>query len=56
MSRGDDSGTHKAELRLWKEAGVDVKAASGSWYREAGTGMGATIEGTPRGARCRRSG
>ena len=43
VSRGDDSGTHKAELRLWKEAGVNVKAASGSWYREAGTGMGATI-------------
>jgi tungstate transport system substrate-binding protein len=43
VSRGDDSGTHKAELRLWKAAGVDAKAASGSWYREAGTGMGATI-------------
>jgi tungstate transport system substrate-binding protein len=43
VSRGDDSGTHKAELRLWKAAGVDVKAASGGWYREAGTGMGATI-------------
>ena len=43
VSRGDDSGTHKAELRLWKAAGVDVKAASGTWYREAGTGMGATI-------------
>jgi len=43
VSRGDDSGTHKAELRLWKEAGVDAKAASGSWYREAGSGMGATI-------------
>jgi len=43
VSRGDDSGTHKAELRLWKEAGVDVEAASGTWYREAGTGMGATI-------------
>jgi len=43
VSRGDDSGTHKAELRLWKEAGVDVKGASGTWYREAGTGMGATI-------------
>jgi tungstate transport system substrate-binding protein len=40
VSRGDDSGTHKAELRLWKEAGVDAKAA---WYREAGSGMGATI-------------
>ena len=43
ISRGDDSGTHKAELRLWKEAGVDAKAASGSWYREAGQGMGATL-------------
>jgi tungstate transport system substrate-binding protein len=43
VSRGDDSGTHKAELRLWKDAGVDVKGASGTWYREAGTGMGATI-------------
>jgi tungstate transport system substrate-binding protein len=43
VSRGDDSGTHKAELRLWKAAGVDVKAASGTWYREAGQGMGATI-------------
>src|SRR5262245_48359920 len=41
VSRGDDSGTHKAELRLWKEAGVDAKAA---WYKEAGTGMGATIK------------
>jgi tungstate transport system substrate-binding protein len=43
VSRGDDSGTHKAELRLWKAAGVDAKAASGSWYREAGQGMGGTI-------------
>lgn len=43
VSRGDDSGTHKAEQRLWQQAGVDVKAASGTWYREAGTGMGATI-------------
>ena len=43
VSRGDDSGTHKAELRLWKAAGAVVKAASGGWYREAGTGMGATI-------------
>jgi tungstate transport system substrate-binding protein len=42
-SRGDDSGTHKAELRLWKEAGVDVKAASGTWYRETGSGMGPTL-------------
>jgi tungstate transport system substrate-binding protein len=42
-SRGDDSGTHKAELKLWKAAGVDVKAASGSWYRETGSGMGPTL-------------
>lgn len=42
-SRGDDSGTHKKELALWKDAGVDVKAASGTWYRETGSGMGATL-------------
>ena len=43
VSRGDDSGTHKAELRLWKQAGIDVKAASGTWYREIGQGMGAAL-------------
>jgi tungstate transport system substrate-binding protein len=43
LSRGDDSGTNKAELRLWKDAGVDVKAVSGSWYRETGSGMGPTL-------------
>ena len=43
VSRGDDSGTHKAELKFWNEAAVDVKAASGTWYREAGQGMGATL-------------
>lgn len=43
VSRGDDSGTHKAELKLWAAAGVDAKAASGTWYREAGQGMGATL-------------
>jgi tungstate transport system substrate-binding protein len=43
VSRGDDSGTHKSELRLWKYAGVDAKAASGTWYREVGSGMGATL-------------
>jgi tungstate transport system substrate-binding protein len=42
-SRGDDSGTHKAELALWKKAAVDAKAASGQWYRETGSGMGATL-------------
>lgn len=43
VSRGDESGTHKAELRLWNAAGVDAKAASGTWYREAGQGMGPTV-------------
>ena len=42
-SRGDDSGTHTAELGLWKEAGIDVQAASGGWYRETGSGMGTTL-------------
>ena len=42
-SRADDSGTHKAELKLWEEAGVDPKASSGSWYLETGSGMGATL-------------
>jgi len=42
-SRGDDSGTHKKERSLWKKAGVDVAASSGSWYRETGSGMGATL-------------
>lgn len=50
-SRGDDSGTHKAELRLWGEAGIDVAGASGTWYRETGSGMGATLNtGTGMGA------
>jgi tungstate transport system substrate-binding protein len=50
-SRGDDSGTHKAELRLWNAAGIDVQAASGGWYRETGSGMGATLNtGTGMGA------
>src|SRR5262245_42932977 len=43
VSRGDDSGTHKLELSLCEAAGIDVKRASGSWYREAGSGMGATL-------------
>jgi tungstate transport system substrate-binding protein len=43
ISRGDDSGTHKTELRIWQTAGVDVSAVSGSWYRDAGSGMGATL-------------
>ena len=40
VSRGDDSGTHKKELGLWREAGV---APQGRWYKEVGQGMGATI-------------
>ncbi|MGH8066309.1 MAG: extracellular solute-binding protein [Candidatus Entotheonellia bacterium] len=43
VSRGDDSGTHKLELSLWEAAGIEVKKASGAWYREAGSGMGATL-------------
>jgi tungstate transport system substrate-binding protein len=42
-SRGDDSGTHKMEMSLWRAAGSDPRAASGGWYREAGAGMGATL-------------
>ncbi|MEQ9609978.1 MAG: substrate-binding domain-containing protein [Kiloniellaceae bacterium] len=42
-SRGDDSGTHKAEQRLWQAAGIDPAADSGGWYRETGSGMGATL-------------
>ncbi len=42
-SRGDDSGTNKKELSLWKAAGVDVKKAGGEWYRATGSGMGATL-------------
>lgn len=43
ISRGDNSGTHKRELGLWKAANITPKAASGTWYREAGAGMGATL-------------
>ena len=42
-SRGDDSGTHKKEVALWADAGVDPTGASGGWYRETGSGMGATL-------------
>jgi len=42
-SRGDDSGTHKKEMALWADSGVDPTAASGAWYRETGSGMGATL-------------
>jgi len=43
VSRGDRSGTHEAELRLWKMAGVDLAAVRGDWYREIGQGMGAAL-------------
>lgn len=43
VSRGDDSGTHRRERALWHEAGIDAAKASGTWYREAGAGMGATL-------------
>ncbi|HEU4498724.1 MAG TPA: substrate-binding domain-containing protein, partial [Sphingomicrobium sp.] len=42
-SRADESGTHKTELQLWQEAGVDPKPSSGKWYLETGSGMGATL-------------
>src|SRR5215471_8001861 len=44
ISRGDRSGTHAAELALWKLAGIDVAGADrGSWYKEIGQGMGAAL-------------
>jgi tungstate transport system substrate-binding protein len=43
VSRGDKSGTHSAELALWKQAGVDIAATKGPWYREIGQGMGAAL-------------
>jgi len=42
-SRGDDSGTHKKEMSLWAEAGIDPDEASSTWYRQTGSGMGATL-------------
>ena len=42
-SRGDNSGTHAAELRYWKDAGVDLAAKKGAWYRDTGSGMGPTL-------------
>jgi tungstate transport system substrate-binding protein len=42
-SRGDRSGTHSAELNLWKAAGLDPAKEKPSWYRETGSGMGPTL-------------
>jgi tungstate transport system substrate-binding protein len=43
ISRGDKSGTHQAELNLWKLAGIDIAAGKGPWYKEIGQGMGAAL-------------
>lgn len=43
ISRGDRSGTHLAELRLWKEAGVEFSGLRAAWYKEIGQGMGAAL-------------
>ena len=43
VSRGDKSGTHSAELALWKQAGIDIAATKGPWYREIGQGMGPAL-------------
>jgi tungstate transport system substrate-binding protein len=43
ISRGDRSGTHAAELNLWKIAGIDIAQDKGPWYRDVGQGMGAAL-------------
>lgn len=43
VSRGDRSGTHAAELNLWKTAGLEIEKIRGGWYREIGQGMGAAL-------------
>ena len=43
ISRGDRSGTHAAELALWKDAGIDIAKDKGAWYKEIGQGMGAAL-------------
>jgi tungstate transport system substrate-binding protein len=43
VSRGDRSGTHAAELALWKLASIDIEKGKGPWYREIGQGMGAAL-------------
>ena len=43
ISRGDKSGTHSAELRLWKAADIDIAKDKGDWYKEIGQGMGAAL-------------
>jgi tungstate transport system substrate-binding protein len=43
VSRGDRSGTHIAELALWKQAGIEIATDKGSWYKDIGQGMGAAL-------------
>ncbi|HSB48907.1 MAG TPA: extracellular solute-binding protein [Burkholderiales bacterium] len=43
VSRGDRSGTHMAELALWKQSGIDIAAEKGPWYRDTGQGMGPAL-------------
>ena len=43
VSRGDRSGTHQAELALWRDAGIDIARSKGAWYRDIGQGMGAAL-------------
>ncbi|MCL6416740.1 substrate-binding domain-containing protein [Aestuariirhabdus sp. Z084] len=43
VSRGDNSGTHKKESALWRATSINITQHSGTWYRETGSGMGATL-------------
>jgi tungstate transport system substrate-binding protein len=43
VSRGDRSGTHMAEIALWKQSGIDIATDKGSWYRDTGQGMGPAL-------------
>ena len=43
ISRGDRSGTHTAEVNLWKDAGIEITSTQGPWYRSIGQGMGAAL-------------
>lgn len=54
ISRGDRSGTHIAELNLWKTAGIDIEQERGPWYKSIGQGMGAALN-VAAGDRCLRT-
>ena len=49
ISRGDRSGTHIAELKLWKDAGIDIEKDKGAWYKSIGQGMGAALNAAGAG-------